>query len=378
MHAPLSLTTRVEWRGLSALSEIGDEWRTLAKRALEPNVFYEPAFLLPAAPVFGADAGAFLVRSTTGRLIGLFPTRTELSRGPFSRVVGWTHPFAPLGTPLVDREQPQEAIEAWFGHFSHPSLPALLLMPLVPEDGAFAMALDAALARTGREHAVFNRHRRALLEPGAERQGYLERATSSHKRKELRRLRRRLEQFAPVSHKVTTADEDFDAALRDFLVIEASGWKGLAGTAAVSDPAVHQFFETAVTGLAAEGKAQIDRLFLNGRAIAAAITLGSGSNAWLWKIAYSEGVARYSPGVQLVHDLTESLLADTNSERVDSCAIADHPMIDHVWRERLELSDRLIALRPSALPFSFARGLESLERYAFASAKAVRDRIRRR
>ena len=33
-------------------------------------------------------------------------------------------------------------------------------------------------------------------------------------------------------------------------------------------------------------------------------------------------------------------------------------MIDHVWRERLTLSDRLIALRPSAMPFALACGIE--------------------
>ena len=377
MHAPLKPMARVEWRGLSTLQTIVEEWRALAGRALEPNVFYEPAFLSAAAPVFGAGAGAVLVWSG-GRLLGLFPMRMA-RQWPFAMATGWTHPFAPLGTPLVDREQPEEVIAAWLGHFAgDPTAPSLMLLPMLPERDAFAAALDAVLARGGYKQAAFDRHQRALLEPGAERGGYLERATSTHKRKELRRQRRRLEQIAPVSFSAVASMRDIEAALRDFLVIEASGWKGLAGTAAVSDPAVHEFFETAVTNLAAEGRARIDRLFLNGRAIAAAITLQSGDTAWLWKIAYSEGVARYSPGVQLVHDLTESLLAQPLPERIDSCAIADHPMIDHVWRERLTLSDRLIALKPSALPFAFARGAESLHRSAIATAKAVRDRIRKR
>ena len=53
-------------------------------------------------------------------------------------------------------------------------------------------------------------------------------------------------------------------------------------------------------------------------------------------------------------------------------------MIDHVWRERLALSDRLIALRPSALPFALACRIETLRRSAIAAAKAVRDRLRGR
>ena len=44
----------VEWRPLTGLEPIAPQWRELAARALEPNVFYEAAFALPAAPVFGA------------------------------------------------------------------------------------------------------------------------------------------------------------------------------------------------------------------------------------------------------------------------------------------------------------------------------------
>ena len=47
-------SVRVEWRPLAELGAIAAEWRELAARALEPNVFYEPAFALAAAPVFGA------------------------------------------------------------------------------------------------------------------------------------------------------------------------------------------------------------------------------------------------------------------------------------------------------------------------------------
>ena len=68
MHAPLSKSYQVEWRGLTALAPLADEIRALAARAVESNVFYEPAFMLAAAPVFGAGVGATLVRNSAGRL----------------------------------------------------------------------------------------------------------------------------------------------------------------------------------------------------------------------------------------------------------------------------------------------------------------------
>ena len=93
----------------------------------------------------------------------------------------------------------------------------------------------------------------------------------------------------------------------------------------------------------------IERILLDGRAIAAAIVLRSGRHAWFWKIAYDESFARFSPGVMMSVVVTDDLLDDLGIVRTDSCATADHPMIDHLWRERLALCDRLVAVRPQAI-----------------------------
>jgi hypothetical protein len=265
-------------------------------------------------------------------------------------------------------------IAAWLDQIGQQS--GLLALAYIPEQGPFARTLDAVLAKTKRQHAAFGRHERALLEAGSERAGYLDRTVSSGKRKEVRRQRRRLEEIAPVTFMTTHQASFAEAALKDFLVLEASGWKGLAGTAAANDPSIRTFVESAVTALAARGQARIDRMFFNRQPIAVCITLLSGDTAWCWKIAYSEGVARYSPGVQLVFELTESLLADPRVARTDSCATAGHPMIDHVWGERLAVSDRLIELRPQTLPFGWTCKLEELRRAAIAKAKAMRDSLR--
>jgi hypothetical protein len=170
----------------------------------------------------------------------------------------------------------------------------------------------------------------------------------------------------------------FASALSDFLSLEASGWKGRSGTAARNAPAIQCFLETAVTALAKVGKAQIARLFVDNRAIAAIIILRSGDGAWCWKIAYDETMARSSPGVQLLLTVTEALLEDRTLAHTDSCATADHPMIDHVWRERLALADRFMRISPDgATSFALACALETLRRWVIACAKRGRDLIQR-
>ena len=106
------------------------------------------------------------------------------------------------------------------------------------------------------------------------------------------------------------------------------------------------------------------------------ITLRSADTAWFWKIVYDEKFAQYSPGVVLTFAVTEDLVEDTSLVRTDSCATANHPMIDHIWRERLALCDRLIAVRPQ-ISFTSVRRLEMLRNTAIAAAKAVRSQMHR-
>src|ERR1700728_727218 len=217
----------VEWRDLAQLEPIADEWRELAGRALEPNVFYEPAFALAAAPVFGRGAGAVLVWSgtTPRRLLGFFPARIAARRYGLKLpvLVGWTHAYAPFGLPLVERDAAEPVIAAWLAHLgAETAVPGLLLLPFLPEDGPFVAALGACLRRAQLPMADFNHHRRALLAPSGDRSRYVEHAVGP--------------------------------ALDDFFRIEAGGWKGRAGTAASGHDDLRGFIRTATAALAAEEK----------------------------------------------------------------------------------------------------------------------------
>jgi CelD/BcsL family acetyltransferase involved in cellulose biosynthesis len=295
-------------------------------------------------------------------------------------LVGWTHPFAPLGTPLLDRDAGSTAISAWLDHVAaDPRLPKVMLLPLLPAKGALARCLDDAIAASNGASRAFGAHRRALLAPAHAGERYIEDAIGHKKRKELRRQRHRLSEAGAVTFTLASEPAAVAQALGDFLALEASGWKGRAGTAALSDTGVRAFVDAAVTTLAREGKARVARLEVGDRAAAAIVMLTSGTTAWCWKIAYDESLARCSPGVQLLLDATQSLLDDTAIARADSCATADHPMIDHVWRERLLLHDRLLRVGGDhRVAFGLAGRLEGLRRTAAAGAKALRDRVRTR
>jgi hypothetical protein len=299
---------------------------------------------------------------------------------PLPVLCGWTHPYAPLGTPLLHRDAAEPALSAWLDYLLHDAaLPALLLMPYVRADAPFAAVLDAALERRGCAAADFDRYRRALLAPEARRAGYLRHAIARKQRKELDRKWRRMQELGPVT--VLHADDSIAiaTALEDFFRLEASGWKGRAGTAADQIAGIRQFMSRAVNDLAVEKRAEVYRLCVADQAIAACIVLRRGRSAWCWKIAYDEAFARFSPGAQLLAQVTESLLRDTTLEQVDSLATPDHPLIDHIWRERCTISDRLIAVRPHAsVPFTLVCRIEAMRRLCRSAARMVLEHWRGR
>jgi CelD/BcsL family acetyltransferase involved in cellulose biosynthesis len=378
MLAPVQNIT-VERRPLAALADIVDPWRRLAERAAEPNVFYTPDFALAAAPALGRGVEAILVWSAERQLLGLLPFRRSVRRYGvrLPLLVGWTHPFAPLGTPLIDRDAAAELVAACLAHIAgDASLPKLLLLPLLPDAGPVARALRIAAENRGGAHRAFGEHQRAALDLAAGRPRDLDEVIGAKRMREARRLRRRLGEVGNVEFAVSRYPETIAHALQRFLALESQGWKGAAGTALMQSDAHRRFAEAALDSLAGRGAAMVAELSLDGREIASVMLLRSGNRAWSWKMAYDESVARFSPGLQAMTDVTAALLADDTIRFADSCAVPDHPLMDHLWRDRLAMADVMVALGPGA-SFALACRMETTRRDALAMARRMRDVLRR-
>ena len=369
----------VELRPLKDLAAITEDWRALSAHAVEQNVFYDPGFALAAAPLFGADVLVGLVWTRMPRqLKGLFPVRIARHRYgfPLAVAIGWTHPYAPLGTPLVDRDMVEPVIAAWLDHVAQdPTLPNLMLMPLIAQAGPVATTLADILARRGCASACFGRHQRALFLPGEHRADYFQRTMSGKQLRKMRQRRRRLQQLGAAVEKAETPAHGLD----NFLQLEAAGWKGRAGTAILQNEGLRDFIEQAITALGREGKVLIHCLRAEGKVIASAIVLKSGHSAWGWKVSYDEAYADYSPGVLAVAAVTDTLLADRTITQADSSAVAGDSVASQLWRECLAIEDRLFAVaRGADFSFGLAFRVEALRRRVRAAAESARDRLRRR
>lgn len=313
-------------------------WDRLAGAAVEPNAFFAPGYALPAFGCSRESSPRALVAHGGTRLIGLVPVVSAWSalRLPVPALVA-QQPYSPLTVPLLCREHAEQAAGALIDAAAAAGA-RLLSLPAMTLDGPAFAAITAAMDKRGLVATIHNRHDRAALDASQDAETYLRSGYGSKRLKDLRRLRNRLEEEGTVGFTVARGPTATAAALERFFALEAQGWKGQAGTGLGQRASDADFARAA----AAAGSFEIAELTVDDRVIASGIVMRQGDRALFFKIAYDETLARYSPGVQLTVELTRLFAADPAIALVDSTADAGHPMIDHVWRERLSVGDLLI------------------------------------
>jgi CelD/BcsL family acetyltransferase involved in cellulose biosynthesis len=344
-------------------------WEDLAGRALDRNIFVEPAFASSAAQHFPeAHRPAFLIVRDprpgipSGQLIALCPVHLP-SSDKFTIAQFWRPPQMALGTPLLDRTLGFEALDLlhqWIAA-SWPNVSALMFRSLPDATATARLILSHAHAHSLPYHR-FDMHNRAVLAGGVDSHALIATTLSSKRRKELRRQYRRLSERGAMAYVSARAPEDVRYAIERFLALEARGWKGAKRTALLSDPSLATFTRTMTRLLAHNDKCWVDAIEIDGTPIAMGIVLFSGENAFFWKIAYDESLSSYSPGVHLTIELTHRLAAERGVKLIDSCAIPDHPMIDRVWPDRMPVTDFLIGTQNGKDHFAAIAARETTRR----------------
>ena len=355
-------------------------WHALTARSLGANAFYNPDWACAAARHARNHAGGRVLlawdRADPERLLGLLPVASawDSLKLPLPLLVAW-HGYAPLATPLLDRERGVEAAAGLMDAARAFGARGLLLSPTDIESAATQAFVNAASVHGGRTR-ILHRHARAMLDCRQDADAVLRTALGPKKLKELRRQRNRLEDGGAVTFEMISDPQRIPAALEAFLQLEASGWKAKRGTALAQHDGDLRFIREAVPSLAAQGLCDIAMLSCAGRPVAAGIVLRQGRRAFFFKIGSDPDAARISPGVQLTVDLTRNLCADPDIDDVDSTADANHPMIDRLWPGRLAMGDVLVPLGADGPVLRICEHALRKRRRMRAAARTVANRIR--
>lgn len=332
---PLSVEAR-PWRDAADPALVG-EWAELAHRATEPNPFAEPWFVIPSLQALDPAGSVELVTlRKAGALRAILPVSPSRSYFgypiPHKRL--WLHDNAFCGQPLVEAGHEAafwQCLTEWADAQSGPDL--FLHIGQMPEESAVFAALKAIVHVTHRPAAVVRREARAQLRSSLDSESYFAASMSGKKRKELRRQAARLADLGHVITERLTGTEQITEWVEEFLALEAGGWKGREESALASDVATSAMFRATLSAAAAAGKLERLALRLDGAPIAMLVNFLTPPGVYSFKTAFDERYARFSPGVLLQRE-NLNLLDNPAIDWADSCAAADHPMIERIWREK--------------------------------------------
>jgi len=323
------------------------DWDRLASAASEPNPFFEGWFLLPSLSAFDPKGDvSVLCFEQDGELRGLLPI-ARMGRYyhlPIPNLASWLHSNCFLGTPLIatGSEVPfWQALLDWADH--HSGMALFMHLRAMPLAGPVYAALEAVLAGTTRQAEIVHREDRAMLASQLDPEAYWQASLSAKKRKELRRQMNRLSDEGNVEFRRETDEVGLSEWIEQFLTLELSGWKGRAGSALAAEKATSALFRQTLVGAAAQGKLERLSLSLDGAPIAMLASFLAQPGAFSFKTAFDENYSRFSPGVQLQQQ-NLAMLDRPDIAWYDSCAASDHPMIDHIWRERRAIGRISIAI----------------------------------
>lgn len=370
----------------SAGFDLVEELDYLAARAVEPNVFFNPRFLAPAMPrLEDREVRLAVIRDGTeekSRLRLLVPFSIEKPPVPIGAPVmrAWANPFGPLGTPLIDGDDPTGVLEDFFAMLARPhlKLPKVFAFPETRIDGPFAAALKAMAEARNLPLITVGEAERPFLESKLDGEAYLRQSLRAHHYREFRRLKRRLSELGRLEHVIARQADEIRHGVETFLTLEASGWKGREGTAMVVDRYRAAFAREAVHRLAERDLCRIHTLTLDGRPIACLVVFVESAVAYTWKTAYDEAFAAYSPGTLLMIEVTKNHLEDPNINVTDSCAVPDHPVMSRLWSERRIFGTFVVGLTPQAEKLVHqAAGQIQFHREARNFARILRSRVRR-
>jgi len=325
-------------------SRIGP-WRRLVESAIEPNVFFEPSLLLPALKhLAGNDRPEFVLlyaRSKTNHdgdpvLCGMFPLqRWGRVRGrKIPGVSTWMHLHCFCGTPLVRADIAAPVLHAFFDWLAGQGRGRTMYFPLVHAGGLFAQQLAVVLQQRGSLWFIQQQFARSQFGPAASTEEYMQQVWSRKSRHETRRQHRRLGELGETQFRELSPQEDVGPWLQAFLDLEASGWKGQNGTAFASVERERNYFLEALSAAHDQGQLQMLSLELNGNPIAMNTAFYTADGGYYFKIAFDESLAKYSPGVVLESEFVRVLHDRTGLTWLDSCADANHPMIERLWDQR--------------------------------------------
>jgi len=331
-------------RHLSAADERA--WQALSARAVKPNPFYEPDCVIQAAlhQAPGAEINLALAQED-GRFCAFLPFRPlRRWKFPYPILTSQVRRMGYLGTPLVDPDRGQEAIEIVLEALASQrgiDHARFFVLDTSGADGPVAGIVRDAADALHFPLSVFESFERGFLQRLLEPTYALDyHARTRHKWRQKRRHLCR-----EIGAEVRIIDRAGDVgAVEEYIAMEASGYKHESGVAMATVAGEPAYFADMCHPFAVQGRLQFLSLEAGGRSEAMELLVKAGNGLALTALAYDEKFTSFSPGVLLETGALEHLHQATDFEWIDSGSSADNALLLWLYPERRRIEGVIIIL----------------------------------
>jgi len=333
-------------RDVDGLTAHEAAWEALVPDAIEPNVFYEPWMLIPALRAFGPGPDlriVFVYAPDPARpdgpslLCGVFPLQRQSRwKGlPAPALSFLTHKYCFLTIPLIRTVVAKQTLAALFKWLTtSPEGTPLLEFTLIAGEGSFHRLLVDEMYTGGRLSFVSDCYTRAFMKMHSGADAYLQASIKGDRRREIRRRERLLSEQGEVKYAALQNEDDPEAWLREFLRIEAAGWKGREGTALACRKEDEQYFLNIAREGHRRGRLLMHALHVGISPVAFNCYFRAGSGCYYFKPTFREEYAQFGPGRLLEVETIRRLHSMPELQWADSCTAPDNELLNSLWMER--------------------------------------------
>lgn len=338
----------VEYRGQEGLEALEDEWRQLCAHMPDRSECHayevHRAFLRYFCPT--PEASRYLLVKEGDRTRAICPLQTGHDIIFRRRVPIWSSPrhahFQISDLIATEGEERSDILPAIVEYLNkHADHRHVLLIGRLPQSSSLWDGLrDWGPTRYQIEQSSQSNYFDCALPYETLCSRYAKRF-----HRNLRAHKKRLAALDDVRMVNAVTPEDVRAELEVFLDVEASGWKGTAGTASAIklQPGLAGYYrELAATMHDTEDRCEINSLYVDGRCAASQFALRTGSRYSILKIGYDEEFARLGPGVLLFDATVERCCADPTIECLD--LVSDSPWFKNWGTEKTPMAMAWLAL----------------------------------
>lgn len=291
------------FQGSGGLAAIRGEWASITRAMNKPRFFHLYEWYESYIATLAEGTVYFVLMRRQGVPVGIFPLISESHKIAGLNLRSLTlphHEHMLLGDAVLNNEEtPTPLMRKLIAHLRRRRELQwdLLLFPGLLEDSCLLSAINAGPPSL------------LVVEPQS-RSNYLpclppdefSARLSNNFTGNLRKARNKLARLNGVNFVTTRTQPELDQALEEFLLVEASGWKGAGGEGSAINllAPVRSFYQSLIRSFSSIGGCEINLLHAEGKCIAGQLCLVVGETCYILKIGYDETYSQVAPGNMLL------------------------------------------------------------------------------